>query len=304
MASSVIVIGAGFGGLAAAHHLREAGIEDITILERASDIGGVWRENDYPGAACDVPSSLYSWSFAPKHDWTHRYARQPEILDYIRDRARTSGLRDLVRTSAEVTAAEWEDHKRRWRVELGTGEALEADILVSAVGQLSRPATPALRGLETFAGLRFHSATWDHSVDLRGQRVGVIGTGASAIQFVPQIVDQVAAMTVFQRSAPYVVPKPDRRYAGWERRVSLRFPRLHQLARASVFRLSEQLNKALESDGRLIQIMHRAWRLHLRRQVKDRTLRAKLVPDYPLGCKRLLFSNDWYPALTHEHVDL
>ncbi len=300
----VIVIGAGFGGLAVAHHLRAAGITDITLLERSDDVGGVWRDNTYPGAACDVPSVLYSWSFARKSDWSHRYARQPEILDYIRDHAARSGLRDLVRTGAEVTGAAWDDATARWTVTLATGEELTSDVLVSAVGQLSRPAVPRIPGLDDFDGPVFHSATWDHDVDLTGKRVGVIGTGASAIQFVPAIAGQVASLTVFQRSAPYVVPKPDGAYSTRQQRRFAHHPRLHHLTRRGVFHLSEQLNRTLDSDGRLAVVLEKAWQLNLRRHVKDADLRAKLVPDYPLGCKRLLFSNDWYPTLAQPHVDV
>ncbi|NYI47367.1 cation diffusion facilitator CzcD-associated flavoprotein CzcO [Nocardioides aromaticivorans] len=300
----VIVIGAGFGGLAVAHHLRAAGITDITLLERSDDVGGVWRDNTYPGAACDVPSVLYSWSFARKSDWSHRYARQPEILDYIRDHAARSGLRDLVRTGAEVTGAAWDDATARWTVTLATGEELTSDVLVSAVGQLSRPAVPRIPGLDDFDGPIFHSATWDHDVDLTGKRVGVIGTGASAIQFVPAIAGEVASLTVFQRSAPYVVPKPDGAYSTRQQRRFAHHPRLHHLTRRGVFHLSEQLNRTLDSDGRLAVVLEKAWQLNLRRHVKDADLRAKLVPDYPLGCKRLLFSNDWYPTLAQPHVDV
>lgn len=304
MQTSVIIIGAGFGGLATAHHLRESGVSDITVLEKADDVGGVWRDNTYPGAACDVPSSLYSWSFAPKHDWTHRYARQPEIHAYIREQAARDGLLDLVRTGAEVASAHWNDAARRWTVLLTNGEELTADVLVSAVGQLSRPAVPAIPGLLGFEGPAFHSAAWDHDVSLAGKRVGVIGTGASAIQFVPAIAPEAGHVTVFQRSAPYVVPKPDRTYAAWEKRLFVRRPRLHDVARRGVFHLSEQLNKTLDSDGRLADLLHKAWQLHLRHQIKDPALRAKLVPDYPLGCKRLLFSNDWYPTLARPDVDV
>ena len=300
--TSVIIIGAGFGGLAAAHHLRASGIDDITILERGDDVGGVWRDNTYPGAACDVPSVLYSWSFARKHDWTHRYARQPEILDYIREHASQTGLLDLVRTRTEVTAARWDDALGRWEVTLAGGEQLGADVLVSAVGQLSRPSVPAVPGADTFTGPAFHSATWDHTVSLRGKRVAVIGTGASAIQFVPAIADDVASVTVFQRSAPYVVPKLDGTYSRRQQRRFAHHERLHHLTRRSVFHLTEQLNKTLDSKGRLVDVLHRAWQLHLRRQVKDPALRRRLVPDYPLGCKRLLFSNDWYPALARPNA--
>jgi cation diffusion facilitator CzcD-associated flavoprotein CzcO len=300
----IVVVGAGFGGLGVAHRLVAEGFTDITILERADDIGGVWRDNVYPDAACDVPSSLYSWSFAPKHDWTHRYAKQPEILGYLRDTAERTGLRRLVRTGAEVRDARWDDDAAHWTVTLVDGERVEADVLVPAVGQLSRPVVPELPGLQDFAGLWFHSAEWDGTLDLRGRRVGVIGTGASAIQFVPAIVDEVAAMSVFQRSAPYVVPKPDRTYADWQKQLFARAPGWHHLVRRGVFHLSEQLNKTLDDEGWLTRALHQWWRLHLRRQVADAALRARLVPDYPIGCKRLLFSNDWYPALTRDHLDV
>ncbi|QYJ05028.1 NAD(P)/FAD-dependent oxidoreductase [Nocardioides panacisoli] len=300
----VLVIGAGFGGLATARELLAAGHRDVTVLERADDVGGVWRDNTYPDAACDVPSTLYSWSWAPKHDWSHRYAKQPEILDYIRTEADRAGLRDLVRTRSEVAAVSWDDTERHWVVTLTDGTDLVADVVVSAVGQLSRPAVPAIPGLDDFAGPSFHSARWDHTVPLRGKRIGVIGTGASAIQFVPGIVDDVAAITVFQRSAPYVVPKPDRAYRPWHTTLFTRAPGIHHVVRRGVFHLSEQLNKTLDDDGRLASGLRRAWQAQLRRQVKDPALRAKLVPDYPLGCKRLLFSNDWYPALAREHVEV
>lgn len=300
----VLVIGAGFGGLGAAHRLRQAGITDVTILERADDVGGVWRENTYPDAACDVPSSLYSWSFAPKHDWSHRYAKQPEILDYIRSEAERHGLRDLVRTNAEVKSAFWDSAASAWQVELTTGEPLQADVLVSAVGQLSRPVVPDLPGRDSFAGPAFHSAEWDHDADLRGKRVGVIGTGASAIQFVPAIADEVGTITVFQRSAPYVVPKPDKAYRDWEKGWRTKVPGLHDLVRRGVFVASEQLNKTLDDNGRLASVLRQRWRLHVDRHIKDPRLRAKLEPDYDLGCKRLLFSSDWYPTLARDDVDV
>ncbi|MBS4753872.1 NAD(P)/FAD-dependent oxidoreductase [Nocardioides sp. zg-ZUI104] len=303
-APSVIIIGAGFGGLATAHHLRTAGVRDITILERADDVGGVWRDNTYPGAACDVPSVLYSWSFAPKHDWSHRYARQGEIHRYIREHAQSSGLLDLVRTNAEVAGADWDADTAQWVVRLADGEELRSDVLISAVGQLSRPAIPKIPGLESFTGPSFHSATWDHDVDLTGKRVGVIGTGASAIQFVPAIAPKVGEMTVFQRSAPYVVPKPDGTYSARSLRRFARFPQMHGVTRKAVFHLTEQLNKTLDDNGRLADLLTKAWQAHLRLQIKDPALRAKLVPDYDLGCKRLLFSNDWYPALARENVDV
>ena len=303
MAVRVVVVGAGFGGLGVAHALRE--VEDVTVLERGGDVGGVWRENTYPGAACDVPSPLYSWSWATNPTWGRRYSAQPEILDYIRDTAAADGLRDLVRTDTRVTALEYVDDV--WRVTTSDG-ALEADVVVPATGQLSNPVVPRLPGADSFTGPAFHSAQWRHDVDLTGKRVAVVGTGASAIQFVPAIVDRVAAMTVFQRSAPYVVPKPDRAYSAAHHRVFERHPRVPAGERQLTYWITERFNGALEGTSPitrpLMSAIHTAWRLQLRRQVRDPELRRLLVPGYELGCKRLLFSNDWYPALDRDHVDL
>jgi cation diffusion facilitator CzcD-associated flavoprotein CzcO len=302
----VVVIGAGFGGLGAAHALRAQGLTDVVILERADDVGGVWRDNTYPGAACDVPSPLYSWSWAVKADWSRRYGTQPEILDYLRKAAADDGLLDLVRTGVDVTAATFDEAGGRWRVEAADGSSYDADLVVAALGQLSEPVVPALPG--SFAGPAFHSARWRHDVDLAGQRVAVVGTGASAVQLVPGIVDRVGSMTVLQRSAPYVVPKPDQAYRDRHHRLFRRFPALVAAERRAWFWLTERLNAALSGDSVLSRplpaALRLAWRAHLRRQVPDAALRARLVPDYPLGCKRLLFSNDWYPALARDHVDV
>jgi cation diffusion facilitator CzcD-associated flavoprotein CzcO len=301
---SVIVIGAGFGGLGVGIELLRAGFTNLTILEKADDIGGVWRDNTYPNAACDVPSSLYSWSFAPNPTWGHRYSRQNEILDYIHSAAAEFGVRDYVRTGQEVESAAYDEEASRWRVTTAAGEVLEADVLIPALGQLSRPVIPDLPGAASFDGPAFHSAQWDHSVDLRGKRVAVIGTGASAIQFVPGIVDQVGEMTVFQRSAPYVVPKPDREYTRRHHAAFTRFPRTQAFGRQLTWLLSEQLNRALVEGGAVMKLLNARWRIQLRRQVPDATLRAKLTPTDPMGCKRILFSNEWYPALARDHVDV
>jgi len=301
---SVIVIGAGFGGLGVGIELLRAGFTDLTILEKADDVGGVWRDNTYPGAACDVPSSLYSWSFAPNPKWGHRYSRQEEILDYIHGAAAEHGVRDYVRTGEEVASAEFDEETSRWRVTTTSGEVLEADVLIPAVGQLSRPVVPDLPGAGAFAGPAFHSAQWDHMVDLAGKRVAVIGTGASAIQFVPGIVDEVGAITVFQRSAPYVVLRPDREYTRRHHAAFSKVPATQAFGRKLTWVGSEQLNRALVGGGPLMKVFKAAWRLQLHRQVRDAELRAKLVPDYTMGCKRILFSNDWYPALARDHVDV
>lgn len=301
---SVVVIGAGFGGLATAVELRRRGVSDITILEKADDVGGVWRDNTYPGAACDVPSSLYSYSFAPNPEWGRRYAQQPDILGYIRRVAREQGLVDLVRTGTEVIEASYDDSTGRWTVLTSTGERFDADIVVSSVGQLSRPAYPDLPGVDEFAGPAFHSAEWRHDVDLTGKRVAVIGTGASAIQFVPELQKVAGHLTVFQRSAPYVVPKPDRAYTTLHHRLYRRIPATQGFGRELTRHLSEMLNRALTEQTWFTGALHTAFRAHLRRQVRDSGLRRKLVPDYPIGCKRVLFSNDWYPALTRDNVEV
>ncbi|OBH84731.1 flavin-containing monooxygenase [Mycobacterium scrofulaceum] len=300
----VLVIGAGFGGLAAAYELSRDGLADVTVLEKAGDIGGVWRENTYPGAACDVPSNLYSYSFARKTDWGRRYAEQPDILGYIHDTADRFRLRDLVRTGVEVTSAAYDDGTATWRVETSSGEVFEADVLVPAVGQLSRPALPNIPGLDTFAGPSFHSAQWRHDVDLTGKRVAVLGTGASAIQFVPRIRQIAGHVTVFQRSAPYIVPKPDRAYTAAHHAAFAKAPGFAAAMRGLIWEISEFFGLALTKVAPLARLVGVAASLNLKRHIKDPVLRAKLTPDYPIGCKRVLFSNDWYPALASDNVDV
>jgi cation diffusion facilitator CzcD-associated flavoprotein CzcO len=300
----IVIIGAGFGGLGTAIELVRHGFTDVTVLEKADRIGGVWRDNTYPNAACDVPSSLYSWSFAPNPEWSRRYAGDAEIRDYMERVTTELGVRDLVRTGVEVTGAAYDVDSSTWRVETDTGETLTADFLVAAVGQLSRPVVPDLPGRDSFAGPAFHSAQWDHGVDLTGKRVAVIGTGASAIQFVPGIQPVAGHVTVFQRSAPYVVPKPDIGYSRARRRVYARLPRTQAFGRNLTWVLSEQLNKSLTGTAPMKKLMEAGWHALLRAQVRDPELRAKLKPDYPIGCKRLLFSNDWYPALVKPNVDV
>ena len=301
----VVVVGAGFGGLGVAAELLRSECAEVTVLEQADEIGGVWRDNTYPAAACDAPSSLYSWSWAPNPAWGHRYARQPEILDYLRRTAAESGVLDRVRTGVEVTGAAYDETTGTWTVRTSAGEEITADVLVPALGQLHRPVVPDLPGLDSFAGDAFHSARWDHDLDLTGRRVAVVGAGASAIQFVPAIVDAVADLTVFQRSAPYVLPKPDRAYTDLHHRAFDRLPRSQRFGRRLTWEVSEMFNRSLVSGGNTLdRVLRRVWRAQLRRQVRDPVLRARLVPDYPLGCKRLLFGNDWYPALARDHVSV
>ncbi|MDX3659200.1 NAD(P)/FAD-dependent oxidoreductase [Streptomyces sp. ID05-26A] len=291
----VVVIGAGFGGLGVALSLHRAGFDRFTVLERASGPGGVWRDNTYPGAACDVPSSLYSYSFAPSTSWPRRYSAQPDILRYLTTTA--EAVRDHIRFGAEVVAATFDESRNRWSVALADGDVVEADVLVCAVGQLTTPAIPGLPGLGRFAGEVFHSAAWRHDVDLRGKRVAVVGTGASAAQFVPEIAPLTEHLTVFQRSAPHVLPKPDAALTGRSHPARLR------AARGGVWLAGETLTRLL--NGRFSPALVSAVAAaHLRRQVRDRALRAALTPATRPGCKRVLFSNDWYPALTRPDVEV
>jgi cation diffusion facilitator CzcD-associated flavoprotein CzcO len=297
------IIGTGFGGLAAAVRLKEAGV-DVVLFEKGGDVGGVWRENTYPGAACDVPSHLYSLSFAPKADWSRRFAPQEEIHQYLRDLARDFGLLRHIRFGAEVLAAAFDEATGTWRLTLSGGEEHEADVLVAATGQLSRPIRPRIPGLDSFRGAVFHSAEWDHRHDFRGRRVAVLGTGASAIQFVPAIAAQTERLTVFQRSAPYVLPKPDREYRARATKAFVRVPGLLRASREATYLSNELRTLGFNTEPRLLAAHRARFFAHLRRQVADPELRARLVPTDPLGCKRILMSNDWYPALQLPQVEV
>ena len=233
------IVGAGFGGLGMAIRLKRAGFDDFTIFERGESAGGVWRANTYPGAACDVPSHLYSFSFAPGHRWSRRYAPQIEILEYLEGLVDEFGLRSHLRLNTEVSRAEFDAEPGRWRVTTDPGGTSEFDLLVTACGQLTTPAVPPLPGIEDFDGAAFHSATWDHDHDLSGRDVAVIGTGASAIQFVPEIAPKVRSLTIYQRSPPWILPKPDREYASWERRLFRAFPPRVAASRAGLFAIFE-----------------------------------------------------------------
>ncbi|MGO4202196.1 flavin-containing monooxygenase [Rhodococcus sp. TAF43] len=301
---SVLIIGSGFSGLAIAAKLEDAGISDWLILEHADRVGGTWRDNTYPGCACDIPSPLYSYSFDQNPNWSHLFAPQPEILEYLETFAHRRGLTGRIRFGRRVSAAEWDERRQAWTVTTANGERYEYTHLVSAVGLLHRPKTLAIPGLENFTGTAFHSAQWNHDYDLTGKRIAVIGTGASAIQFVPAIADQVASMTIFQRSAPWIMPKADRPFDEDEKRKLRRFPFLKWYRRARLYWQHEEraegfTNVASDNDKTVAYA-----RRHLERQVPDPELRAKLTPDYTLGCKRLLISSDYYPALMKPHVNV
>ncbi|SEK54003.1 flavin-containing monooxygenase [Rhodococcus maanshanensis] len=301
---AVLVVGAGFAGLAVTERvLRDDPAADILVIERAADLGGTWRDNTYPGCACDVPTALYSFSFAPSPDWSHTFARQPEIQRYLRKAAADTGIRDRILTGCELLEASWDDDEARWRVRTTLGE-LTAQTLVAATGALSTPRLPGVPGIETFRGRVFHSATWDHDYDLTGKRVAVIGTGASAVQFVPEIADRVERLTVYQRTPAWVLPRGDRTLSHLEKRLYRRIPLTQKMVRATVYTFREGYVLAMAKAPRLLPAFQLVAKAHLRRQVPDRALRRKLTPTFTITCKRVLLSNDWLRTLARDDVDL
>lgn len=302
--TDTLIIGTGFAGLCAAIQLKEAGFEDLILLERADTVGGTWRDNHYPGCACDVQSHLYSFSFEPNPNWSRMFAPQPEILAYLRHCADKYDVHRHVRFNRNATRIAWDDDSSTWTVDTDRGEQWTANNVITAIGGLSTPAIPDIEGLDGFAGPVFHSADWDHDVDLRGKRVAVIGTGASAIQFVPQIAPEVGHLSLFQRTPPWVVPKPDRPISKAEQTLFKRVPAAQQAMRSAIYAQLESRAAGFVVNPRLLKLGERMARSHLRRQVPDRALRAKLTPDYALGCKRVLISNDYYPALGRDNVDV
>jgi cation diffusion facilitator CzcD-associated flavoprotein CzcO len=296
----IAVIGAGFGGLGTAIRLKQAGYDDFVVFDRGDGVGGTWRDNSYPGCACDVPSHMYSFSFAPNPAWSRSFSPQPEIWQYLRECATRFGIRPHLRLGHEVTGAAWDDAAGHWAIDTSRGR-YTAEVLVAAGGPLTEPSVPDLPGLATFAGDAFHSARWDHDLDLTGRRVAVVGTGASAIQFVPQIAPQVARLSLFQRTPPWVMPRGDRPVSALERRLFRAVPAAQRLARAGIYWGREAQATGFLHPAVMKAGQHLA-RRHLRRQVADPRLRAKLTPHYTMGCKRVLLSNDYYPALARDNV--
>lgn len=302
----VVVIGAGFAGITIGSKLREAGIEDFAILERADDVGGVWRDNTYPGCACDVPSVLYSLSFAPNPDWSRVYATQPEILAYARRTANEQGLIEKIRFGSGVERARWDGRHRRWRIRLddAAGTELTAGVLIGATGPFGEPIIPSIPGREEFAGVSFHSAEWNHDHDLSGRRVAVIGTGASAAQFIPAIQPEVEQLTVFQRTPPWIMPRFDLPLPGLARAANRLVPQLQRIQRAGVYSLIESVGLFGFVDRRLRLPFEALGRLQLARQVREGELRDRVTPDYMLGCKRAILTDAYLPSLTRENVEV
>jgi cation diffusion facilitator CzcD-associated flavoprotein CzcO len=300
----VAVIGSGFGGLCAAIKLREAGLGSFAVLERGDAIGGTWRDNLYPGCACDVQSHLYSYSFAPNPRWSRMFSSAWEIREYLERCADEFDVRRHVRLRSEVTGARWDAGACRWTVDVNGEEAIAARALVVAKGLLSEPHVPTLPGLASFGGTTFHSAAWDHDHDLTGERVAVIGTGATAVQFIPEIAPLAGRLHVFQRSAPWVLPRGDRPITRFERRLFERVPALQRAYRGAIYAALEGRMLAFAVEPRLTRAFAAYARWHIERQIDDPRLRDAVTPDYTIGCKRVLLSNDYYPALAREDVEL
>ena len=300
--AGIVIIGTGFAGLGMAIRLRAAGIRDFVMLERARDIGGTWRDNQYPGCACDIPSELYSFSFARNPKWTRVYPTQPEIHAYLRDCVDRYDLERHIRYESDVIEARYDAERVLWQIETRSGTRFEAAVLISGMGGLSNPAMPQIPGLAEFEGPQFHSARWEYDVDLVGKRVAVIGTGASVIQFVPQIAPNALRLEIFQRTPPWILPKPDGPIAAWKRFLLNDVPGLAWAHRASIYLTHEARALGFIVNPKLLMTFESIAKKHIARKIADPVLRATVTPDYRLGCKRVLISNDYYPALNRENV--
>lgn len=307
---SVAIVGSGFSGLATAIGLKQAGYTDFTIFERTSAVGGVWQHNTYPGAACDVASSLYSFSFEPNPQWSRPFAPQHEIQAYLEHCVDKYGLAEHLRFETEIADARWDESQGLWTLTDTVGSHYTADLFVPACGQLTRPSIPSLPGLDGFEGTYFHSAEWNHDYDFTGKRVAVIGNGASAVQLVPEVAKDAAALTLFQRSAEYIIPKPDYAHLDWEHWMYANVPGALKLFRGAWWTIGEYINPALVSNWpnaartAYLAPVYAATKAQLRLQVKDKDLRRKLTPDYTIGCKRILLSSAYFPALDQDHCDV
>ncbi|ARU55770.1 flavin-containing monooxygenase [Oleiphilus messinensis] len=300
----VIIIGTGFAGLGMAIKLKEQGENDFIVIEKESGVGGTWRVNHYPGCACDVQSHLYSYSFEPNPNWTRMFAPQPEIRGYLEGCAQKYGINPHIRFDTAVQAMHWDEQNCRWNITDHNGNAYTADVVVSGMGGLSTPAYPTIKGLDTFKGKMFHSQQWEHDYSLAGKKVAVIGTGASAIQFVPQIQGQVKELKLFQRTPPWILPKPDREITKAEQLLFKRLPGTQRAMRAAIYTMLESRVAAFAINPKLMAFAKR-WALnHIRSEIKDPELRKKVTPDYTVGCKRILISNDYYRALSQQNVDV
>jgi len=299
----VLIIGSGFAGLGAAIKLAQAGKRDFVVIERGSDVGGTWRDNTYPGAACDVPSHLYSYSFELNPDWTRSFSQQGEIQSYLLRVARKHNVLGRHVFNCEMESTSWNASTTQWDVRTSRGD-YTANAVITAVGALCEPALPNIAGIESFTGEVFHSARWNHDADLSGKRVAVIGTGASAIQIVPAVAAQVGHMDVYQRTAPWVLPRMDREYTVLERFAFKHVPGFQRLSRALIYAVRESQVVGLAKLPALMKPLQKTAEKHIAQQISDRALREKVTPNWRIGCKRMLISNAWYPALQRNNVEL
>lgn len=303
----VAIVGTGFGGLCMAIKLREEGRDDFVLIERGDSVGGTWRDNSYPGAACDVPSHLYSLSFVPKADWSRIYPSQPELHAYLREIGDRYRLLPNTRLNTRFIGADYDEATQLWNIRVSDAQGehqFSARALVLANGGLAEPKLPDIPGVERFQGKTFHSAQWDHDYDLRGKRVGVIGSGASAIQFVPEIAPKVERLDVYQRTPNWIIPRPDRPYTDREKSLLANVPLLRRFYRAVIYAWHELRVLGMVVHPALMKWFAKVSERHIRRQVKDLALRKRITPEYLIGCRRILISNDWYPALARPNVDL
>ncbi|MEU4518245.1 NAD(P)/FAD-dependent oxidoreductase [Amycolatopsis sp. NPDC024027] len=300
----VVIVGTGFSGLGQAIQLEKAGIRDYVILEKAAEVGGTWRDNSYPGCACDVQSHMYSFSYEQNPGWSRSFSPQPEIFDYLKGVADKYRLREKIRFGVELTGAHWDERERRWTATTRDGREFVAQFLVSGVGGLHIPQIPDLPGIADFKGQTWHSARWNHEYDLRGKKVAVVGTGASAVQFVPKIAPDVAELTLFQRTPPWIMPKPDHAMPSWARTLFKRVPGTQRLYRNALYWLLEARAIGFNGHPAIMKAGELIAKRNIAKGIKDRALRKKVTPDYTMGCKRVLISNDYYPALARPNVDV
>ena len=300
----VVIVGTGFSGLGQAIQLEKAGIRDYVILEKAGEVGGTWRDNSYPGCACDVQSHMYSFSYEQNPDWSRSFSAQPEIFEYLKGVADKYRLREKIRFGVELTGAHWDERERRWTATTKDGREFVTQFLVSGVGGLHIPQVPELPGIGKFKGQTWHSAQWNHEYDLHGKRVAVVGTGASAVQFVPKIAPDVAELTLFQRTPPWIMPKPDHAMPSWARTLFKRVPGTQRLYRNALYWLLEARAIGFNGHPAIMKAGELIAKRNIAKGIKDPALRKKVTPDYTMGCKRVLISNDYYPALSRPNVEV
>ena len=305
MTHSAVIIGTGFSGLCMAIKLKEQGIEDFIILEKAADIGGTWRENTYPGAECDIPSALYSYSFEPYPEWEYKWSLQPQILEYINHVADKYNLRKHISFGVEVAKAAWQNEDSIWDIKTKEGITYHTKVLVTAIGQLHHPSVPDFEGVDKLEIPNWHSAKWNHNIDLTGKRVGVIGNAASGVQFIPEIAKKAKEVVVFQRSANWMLPKQDRLYKDWEKKLVRRFPLLLKMYRLKIWLLGGALFYLMKGGHTALRKLYQKKSIdYIKEHIKDNHLVEHLIPKFPMGAKRILFSDTYYPALAKDHVQL